>query len=242
MEITPAIEAIINKYFPKSIPDLVLPEVHNIPDLVRPYSHYDFPSKYGTKSISRTFDDEKDIRENIWLPAIKHGDVVFDIGADHGSYTLPALVRGAYVVAVTPENYDYLCHNLKLNGLLLPDKSLPIEAAFYSANGYLDFMRQQFFPTEHLGAFKVTTIDEVFAGWDQPVNLMKFDVEGAELEVMHGGISLIKRTMPKILVECHEFKQPGISNEVMKLIDGLQMGYRWQMVDRRATKFIYFST
>lgn len=233
-----AVEALVSKYFPQQLPEVVFPEKVS----KGKWMHYDFPSKYGTKCISKTFEDEIDIRKNIWIPNIKEGDVVFDIGADSGSYTLPAIAHGAYVVAVTPENYDYLIHNINLNGWLVPDKCLPIEAAFYSADGYLEFMRQVFAPTEHPNAFKVTTMDKMFKDWDNPIDLMKIDVEGAEIEVLHGATELIKRTKPKMLIECHEFKGGGITNEIMKLVDGLKLGYTWNVVDRRATKFIYFST
>jgi hypothetical protein len=38
-------------------------------------------------------DEETPIRERYWQP--KAGDVCIDIGAFHGSYTLPALAAGA---------------------------------------------------------------------------------------------------------------------------------------------------
>jgi hypothetical protein len=43
-------------------------------------------------------DEETPIRERYWQP--KAGDVCIDIGAFHGSYTLPALAAGATVYAI----------------------------------------------------------------------------------------------------------------------------------------------
>jgi 2-polyprenyl-3-methyl-5-hydroxy-6-metoxy-1,4-benzoquinol methylase len=43
-------------------------------------------------------DEETPLRERYWQP--KAGDVCIDIGAFHGSYTLPALAAGATVYAI----------------------------------------------------------------------------------------------------------------------------------------------
>jgi 2-polyprenyl-3-methyl-5-hydroxy-6-metoxy-1,4-benzoquinol methylase len=43
-------------------------------------------------------DEETPMRERYWQP--KAGDVCIDIGAFHGSYTLPALAAGATVYAI----------------------------------------------------------------------------------------------------------------------------------------------
>jgi FkbM family methyltransferase len=240
-ELSEAVQALINRYYPKELPNLVLPEVSIFLDSKKGYKHYDFPNLFG--GISQTFEDEKQIREYYWYPYIKEGDMVFDIGADLGSYTLPALARGAYVVSVTPENYEYLLHNINLNGWLLPTRCLPIKGAFYSEPGYLEFVRQQYATKAHYpNMYEVTTLDKMFRDWDQQIDLMKLDVEGAELEVLRGGMELIKRTKPKMLIECHEFKTGGMSNEIMRFIDSLELGYKYKVEDRKSTKFIFVYT
>jgi FkbM family methyltransferase len=54
-----------------------------------------------------------------WLDSIKHGEVLYDVGANVGSYTVYAGVRGVKVYAFEPEaeNYAMLVRNMRLNGL-----------------------------------------------------------------------------------------------------------------------------
>ena len=72
-----------------------------------------------------TFDDETAVRLELWT--VGPGDVVFDIGAAYGSYTLTALAMGASrVYAWAPQGHpvgpademeaDYLEASLALNG------------------------------------------------------------------------------------------------------------------------------
>jgi FkbM family methyltransferase len=54
-----------------------------------------------------------------WLDALKPGEMLFDVGANVGVYTLYAAKRGIRVVALEPEwsNLHYLRDNIILNGL-----------------------------------------------------------------------------------------------------------------------------
>lgn len=54
-----------------------------------------------------------------WLDSIKEGEVLFDIGANVGSYSVYAGVRGVKVYSFEPEadNYALLVKNLSLNGI-----------------------------------------------------------------------------------------------------------------------------
>lgn len=48
---------------------------------------------------------------------LKHGDVVFDVFAGVGPFTIPAAKKGCYVYAndLNPHSFKWLCHNAKLN-------------------------------------------------------------------------------------------------------------------------------
>lgn len=53
-----------------------------------------------------------------WIDAMQPGEVLFDVGANIGIYTLYAASRGIQVVAIEPvlENYTRLVQNIELNG------------------------------------------------------------------------------------------------------------------------------
>lgn len=54
-----------------------------------------------------------------WLRSMKEGELLFDVGANVGMYTIYAGVRGVKVLAFEPEaqNYAVLCRNIQLNRL-----------------------------------------------------------------------------------------------------------------------------
>lgn len=54
-----------------------------------------------------------------WINSMQPGDVLFDVGANIGSYTVLAGIKGVKVYAFEPEaeNYTLLLKNMKLNGL-----------------------------------------------------------------------------------------------------------------------------
>ncbi len=234
---TTSIEEYIAGYFPKSLPDIVLPPLRRAMDSRKLFKFYDFPSVTGGPSTA--WRDERQIKEWYWNFNIKKGDVLFDIGSDVGTYTIPALARGAYVVSVTPENYDELICNINVNGWLSPDMVLPMKMAFYNKSGYLEFMNQRFSEKDLLpNTYKVERMDSVFDKWDLPIHMMKIDVEGAEVPVLEGATTLIKRTTPIMLIECHEFKEGGITNDVRRCIDSLHLGYSCKVENMGNTNYL----
>ena len=80
--------------------------------------------------------------------------------------------------------------------------------------------------SEAEGSVVVTTIDvEIGAiGQDAKVSLIKIDVEGAELEVLRGAASTIRRCRPLLCIEVHSGAQ---LRQVLRLL----RGSRYQIVD-----------
>jgi len=199
-----------------------------------------------------SFDDEQEVRDRHWHP--KPGDVVLDIGAAFGSYTLPALALGARVVAFSPADFDteLLQKNLELN----PDmarRCLVVRDGLYSRSGWFDPDHSVFtedrspngtlapelygmignredggdgFPKGQL--IRTTSLDAFLAehpGIDR-VDWIKMDVEGAEVEVLRGGEGCLRRWKPRVLVECHNFHDPRMELKVSDFMIGLGIGYR----------------
>ena len=62
---------------------------------------------------------------------------------------------------------------------------------------------------------------------DEPINLVKFDVEGAEIETLKGMARLIARQRPSLLVSAYH--TPGHLHEIATLIDDWRHGYRFHL-------------
>lgn len=173
-----------------------------------------------------SFMDEVETRELWWR--VLPGDVVLDVGADFGSYTLSALAQGAaHVYAWSPPfkvpteavECAALVASAGLNGWT--DKLTARPTGLWSKLGYLAAFdgprRAEFKPTMeaavaritgesgHCAAFAVDTIDALDlkrADW------LKIDTEGCELDILEGGRATIERCRPLVLLEHHYHIDP----------------------------------
>ena len=185
-----------------------------------------------------TFDEERAIREAHW--DVQEGDVVVDIGASYGSYTLPACAVGAIVIAFEPEQLVFtdLVVNLKLNGWLdtqgqafniglWDEDSVRVSMETYAPH----------WPKHTIsGLYDMTSLDQFVLMHPEllgrRLDWLKIDVEGAEEQVLRGGLETIRRFRPKLLVECHTFLDPQLKDRVVSLLGSLHPDYRVQEVDR----------
>lgn len=68
-------------------------------------------------------------------------------------------------------------------------------------------------------------VDDVLHG--EPINLVKLDVEGAEIETLKGMRRLIREQRPNLLVSAYH--TPGHLHEIAELIDDWGLGYRFHL-------------
>lgn len=169
-----------------------------------------------------SFEDESIVRDRDWT--IAPGDVVLDIGAAYGSYTLTALAIGAALVHCWNPNQSenaFLLDSLSLNGW---DGSVSIHGdGLWSKVGFLRDTDLAFSETEPPdGSFPVRTLDSYgLTDTLRKVDWMKLDVEGAEVEVLKGAEGLIRAFRPKIIVENHQFKDSTLEARVAEYLTGL---------------------
>lgn len=173
-------------------------------------------------------EDESIVRDRTW--AIGTGDVVFDVGAAYGSYSLTALACGAAFVYAwsppesSPQEPGLFEESLILNGWL--NRCEIMTTGVYDRTGWLETYYQTF-TTEAPADMKssvihVQTLDdwrkerEIMAA---PRYWMKLDVEGAEVEVFKGAEKLIAEFRPTISVENHLFKRATLGQEVRGLLE-----------------------
>jgi len=146
---------------------------------------------------------------------IKPGDVVFDVGANMGSFAIYAAKKGARVYAFEPikENYNRLIANIKLNHL---EQSITaFEYGIYSHSGTQSLHISDNNKGGHSvldngghSAVEITIkrLADVFAELGvSSVDLLKIDIEGAEYEIFEHLTTDEAQKIKKIVGEYHMF-------------------------------------
>lgn len=156
----------------------------------------------GNNGADNPWDDEAPIRQKYWN-SLTPGQVVIDVGACFGLYTLPALMQGCRVIAFEPNkefsniisesvamnNFSdrYECHNIGIwNDSIFPEEL---------AKPVLEWCKQK-------EPFITTTIDKITQNLNR-VDIIKIDVEGAEAGALEGSVETIKKFRPSFLIEDH---------------------------------------
>lgn len=163
-----------------------------------------FSSVFGVSSIC-----EPEVRKEFVL---KEG-VAMDIGANCGMFTVHlAKILGdkGEVISVEPEkgNIVLLKKNVEINKL----KNVSVvEKGVYSKTGEMTFYLDDFGTGGHSllktdakkkETVKVDTIDNIVNSLKiKKVNIIKIDVEGAEIEAFKGSKKTLKKFHPKIIFE-----------------------------------------
>jgi FkbM family methyltransferase len=150
-------------------------------------------------------------KQELFRQVIRPGDVVYDIGANVGFYTLLASVLvgpSGKVISFEPlpRNLSLLRRHIRLNALANVEV---FEGAVSSRRGTARFDAEGLPEMGHLsdrGQFevKVFQLDELVAdGRIPPPKVMKIDVEGAELDVLEGARDTLRIHRPVILLATH---------------------------------------
>jgi FkbM family methyltransferase len=180
---------------------------------------------------------------------VKPGDVVFDIGANIGAHTL-GLARSVgpngRVYAFEPADFAFakLKRNLALNPeldsrtrprqiLLSSSASGPSEQKIYAS---WPLEKNDAVHPKHRGRLAATqyaTVDTLdhFAQTEalDRLDLIKIDVDGHELPVLRGGLNLLKKFHPILLMEMSPYVHAEQNNSFGAFVDLLrEAGYSLQ--------------
>jgi FkbM family methyltransferase len=142
---------------------------------------------------------------------LKAGQVVYDVGANVGFYSLLASVLvgetgHVYSFEPFPENVRQLKKHLEMNHI---QNCTVVDAAVSSADGDAIFDPSEDRCTGHLaasGSLHVRTLaldGLLFRNEIRPPNLMKIDIEGAEFECLRGASGVIQDSRPIIFLATH---------------------------------------
>jgi len=162
---------------------------------------------------------------------LKNGTFI-DLGAHICKYSISVANRSPdiTVFSVEPcsENYKKLMKNLRVNRL---KNIVPLNIAISSVNSnkklYLEKNKGNghslYGDGNNFEVVKTTTLDNLVEKNEiKNVKLIKMDIEGAELDALRGGVSLLKRDKPKILFEA----EPTDLEQLRKITEFLEnIGY-----------------
>ncbi|HUT09874.1 MAG TPA: FkbM family methyltransferase [Thermoguttaceae bacterium] len=174
----------------------------------------------------------------LFLELVKSSEVIFDVGANTGIYTLIAGIANprskVYAFEPVPRVCGYFERNVEINRLTnvelhraaltnydgeielyVPPKTLPSSAS--TLKGFVA-------NTEALRV-EARTIDSFVAQHEIPrVDLLKIDTEATEHLVLEGGRKTIERDKPAIICEV----LPGrTESQLHAVMDGLGFKYFW---------------
>jgi FkbM family methyltransferase len=177
------------------------------------------------------------------------GKTFYDIGGGIGFYSLAAARKGSQVCTFEPDpkNFKTIKHHAEINGL---EKNVHLfSLAAYSHTGVLNMLpsnpgrgtgcahAQAIFGGADADCFQApcTTVDD-FARKNPPPDLIKIDVEGAEVDVIRGADWLMKDLRTPILCEVHTAE---LAAEIEKIV--LDRGYRveWLQDDAHPVRWLY---
>lgn len=171
------------------------------------------------------------------------GDVVVDIGAHIGRYTINSSKRvgsRGKVIALeaAPDNSEILNRNIKLNGLT---NVLTLNRAAYSKKARLKLYEPSTTDSIYNTIMPVRggvdsayvevdadTLDSILHAYGiEKVDWIKIDVEGAEFEVLKGAVhTLSTNGNTRLLIEVHDIADDNHYNNIVKFLDS--HGYKIQ--------------
>jgi FkbM family methyltransferase len=184
------------------------------------------------------FVSEVSIRDRFWH--IAEGDVVLDIGASVGIYTLPALACGARVFAIDVLDETPLDCMAQDNGLA--EKLVIIRCAVGDVHRYPPELMAAVRADEQSGGSMYpgllddcawSTVDKIVAEYGiERVDWIKIDTEGGELPILQGAAATLTRDHPKLLIEEHShiehIRAMDNAPRLRELLSG--HGYMWEEV------------
>lgn len=172
-------------------------------------------------------------KQRRFVREVRRGDVVFDIGAHAGFYTLLAselIGMEGQVIAFEPlpRNLHYLHRHIALNCCR---NVVVIEAAVGDADGSVRFEEG---PNSSMGCVsprghlevKMVSLDELVRRGTLPApDVIKIDIEGGELDALEGARRILKQCRPMIFLATHSQE---LNRQCSKLLQ--ELGYRFEAI------------
>lgn len=161
---------------------------------------------------------------------LRPGDVVYDVGANVGYYTLIASRQvGALGTVVAcepvPRNLDYLRAHLHRNGCT---NTAVVAAAVSDAVGTESFAVDEHPAMGHLASVGELVVDtltiDALADGHPPPDVIKMDIEGAEYLALSGASRTLAEFRPRIFLATHG---AGVQERCVQLLETAGYGFEW---------------
>ena len=171
----------------------------------------------------------------VFCRLVKDGEAVIDVGANVGYYTLLAsrlVGPGGAVLACEPEplNTSYLRRHVQANRLA---NVTILETALGGGRGEVKFTRGKGRGRGHISedgelSVPLRPLDDIVAEWGHSPAHLKIDVEGAEVDVIQGGMETLSRLRPTIFLATHGRDVHEESCAILR-----DLGYELSSIDGR---------
>lgn len=182
--------------------------------------------------------------QELWVKLSQNADVIVDIGANHGLYSLASktINKNATVYAIEPLEFilKTLNYNIKLNNLdikVLPYAFsnyngeaimyVPINATFVrSATVNTNLLERTKDKTQEIKIETKTLKNFIESNNLKKIDLIKIDVESHEPAVLEGMGDYLRLYKPTFLIEV---SYEGVGDKLNKIFEGL--GYLYYNID-----------
>jgi len=185
---------------------------------------------------------------------LKKGQTIIDVGANQGEYSLWAVKHAGQngkVIAFEP--MDGLFEQLKTNFSLNPSYQkalIPIKTGLSDKPGQLNLYGKEgdnegvntMFPTEShtvlIQEIKLDTLDNQLQELNcKGIDLIKVDVEGAELQVLKGALQTLKQHRPYLMIEINKEACLAGGYEPEEIFELLRpLGYTFEKIGLRGKR------
>lgn len=207
---------------------------HLIPDFIEIEGHKLFLDKFDSLNLFMRGSFEE-FETEIVKKIIKKGDIVLDVGANIGYYTLifaKLVGKNGKVFSFEPDptNFDLLTKNVKINGyenVILVRKALSYKTGktnlFLSNTNAGDHMIVDTKENRDTVEIEMTTGDDYFRDFSEQLNFIKMDVQGAEIDALRGMSSLLQKINDiKIMIEFAPKWLKNFGYDPLKLLNYLR--------------------
>jgi len=154
-------------------------------------------------------------------------DIVLDCGAAEGLFGLTILGRARRIFLVEPLPI-FQKSLIRTYAGFSSIELLPY--ALGSSTGQVFFTSDEFAISSRVSEapsdliVNQTTIDKLFFDRGEEVTYIKADVEGAEIDLIRGGLKTIKSNKPKIAITTYH--SPSHARDIIKMIKGVSSNYK----------------
>lgn len=170
--------------------------------------------------------------QKMFIENLNKGDIIFDIGANVGFYSLLAAeIVGpsgkVFSFEPLPENFNYLKKHIEINGY---KNIFPFQVAVSDKSGLAFLKIEGSNATGHFGSgdihVETISLDEWIKNNKLPIpNFLKIDVEGAEFLVLSGAENVLKNHKHFIFLTTHG---RGVNKDCCQFL--ISLGYDLEVI------------